>query len=63
MVMIFDCKLQRSVEKTRRCAKEEMSSSLLGKFAPPYVYVTNILLVFNRCALLMGLTSLSPYAG
>ena len=35
------------VEKAGQCAKEEVSSSLLGKLAPRrHFYVTNIFLVF-----------------
>ena len=34
------------MEKTGRCAKEEASSSLLGKLALPF-YVINILLVYS----------------
>ena len=37
-------KLERSsVEKTRRCVKEEVSSSLLGMLAPPFLCYKHIL--------------------
>ena len=38
------------MEKTKWCAKEEVSSSLLGKLAPPNVYVTNELECTMTCA-------------
>ena len=37
------------MEKTGWCAKEEVSSSLLGKLALPCVYVTNIFLLVQWC--------------
>ena len=37
MAMTFDG--QNSSYKTRQCAKEEVSSSLLGKLAPPCFYM------------------------
>ena len=40
------------VEKTGQCAKEEVSSSLLGKLAPPflcYKHIPNIILLGSTC--------------
>ena len=45
MVKDLAARAKRSVEKTGWCAKEEVSSSFLGKLAPH----TNIFLVGYRC--------------
>ena len=42
MTMTFDGGTVRSVEKTGWCAKEEVSSSLLGKLGPPFICYKHI---------------------
>ena len=50
IAMIFDgqrSSCRNDVEKTGQCAKEEVSSSLLGKLAPPFLCYKHIPSYYN----------------